>query len=98
MDASTNWLLLAFVLLVIALALLVSRSRGAARREMEKVARHEMIHLLLARLQEYSQRRNVIQVDIDEAVESLVRMIDNVYLMGQESGCDCPPRVLQWVK
>lgn len=38
MDASTNWLLLAFVLLVIALALLVSRSRGAARREMEKVA------------------------------------------------------------
>lgn len=54
--------------------------------EMEKVARHEMIHLLLARVQEYVTRRNVIQVDIDEAVESLVRIIDNVYLMGQESG------------
>jgi hypothetical protein len=40
MDASTNWLLLAFVLLVIALALLVGRARtSAAFRGMEKVAR-----------------------------------------------------------
>jgi hypothetical protein len=52
--------------------------------ELDKIARHEMIHLLLARIQEYAQRRNVNQEDIDESLESLVRMIDNVYLQGQE--------------
>jgi len=51
---------------------------------LDDVARHEIIHLLLARIQEYSQRRNVIQADIDEAVESLVRMIDNVFNSGKE--------------
>jgi len=66
--------------------------------EMEKVARHEMIHLLLARFQEYATRRNVIQVDIDEAVESLVRMIDNVFLMGRESAYDGQTQVCQCVK
>ena len=50
---------------------------------LDNIARHEMIHLLLARIQEYAQRRNVIQDDIDEAIESLVRMIDNVYKVGQ---------------
>jgi hypothetical protein len=63
--------------------------------EMEKVARHEIIHILLARIQEYSQRRNVIQSDIDEAIESLVRMIDNVFLSGRESVCDCQTQICQ---
>lgn len=53
--------------------------------ELDKIARHEMIHLLLARIQEYSQRRNVNQDDIDEALESLVRMIENVYQIGKIS-------------
>jgi len=52
---------------------------------LDDVARHEVIHLLLARIQEYAQRRNVIQADIDEAIESLVRMIDNVFISGQDS-------------
>lgn len=56
--------------------------------ELDKIARHEIIHLLLARIQEYSQRRNVIQADIDESIESLVRMIDNVYLSAQQQCCD----------
>ena len=51
---------------------------------LDYIARHEMIHLLLARIQEYAQRRNVIQEDIDEAIESLVRMIDNVYQVGNQ--------------
>ena len=63
--------------------------------ELDNIARHEMIHLLLARIQEYAQRRNMNQEDIDEALESLVRTIDNVYLRGQESICQCQTSVCQ---
>ena len=54
--------------------------------EIDKIARHEIIHLLLARLQEYAQRRNVYQDDIDESIESLVRHIENVYQAGKKTG------------
>jgi len=50
--------------------------------ELDRIARHEIIHLLLARMQEYAQRRNVIQEDVEEAIESLVRMIENVFQFG----------------
>jgi len=33
-------------------------------------------------MQEYAQRRNVIQEDVEEAIESLVRMIENVFQFG----------------
>lgn len=59
------------------------------QREIDKIARHEIIHLLLSRLQEYSQRRSIMQDDIDESIESLVRMIENVFQSGIESVCQC---------
>lgn len=61
--------------------------------EIDKIARHEIIHLLLARLQEYSQRRNVFQDDIDESIESLVRNIENVYQVGAESVSQNPTQI-----
>jgi hypothetical protein len=64
-------------------------------QEIDKVARHEIFHLLLARLQEYSQRRSVFQDDIDESIEGLVRMIENVFQAGSDTVCQCQTQVCQ---
>lgn len=56
------------------------------KAELKSVALHEMIHLLLVRYQEYATRRWGSPSDMDEALEEVVRLIENVYKAGYESG------------
>jgi hypothetical protein len=55
------------------------------RDTIRMVARHEMFHLLIARLNDIAGRRYVQMVDVDEAAEQLVIIIENVYQMGKQA-------------
>jgi hypothetical protein len=56
------------------------------KEELKRVALHEMIHLVLARYQEYATRRFGSPSDMDEALEEAIRLIENIYEAGYESG------------
>ncbi len=59
------------------------------KAELKRVALHEMIHLILARYQEYATRRWGSPSDMDEALEEVIRLIENVYDTGYQLGSQC---------
>lgn len=53
---------------------------GKTKKEvLERVARHEMFHLVICLLHSYSMRRFVGEKDIDYEIERLVRALEGIY-------------------
>jgi hypothetical protein len=50
-----------------------------------RVARHEIFHLMIARLNDVACRRYATLNEVDSSAEQLVIMIENIYQMGKQS-------------
>lgn len=84
--ACVNWCLSGHSASITMSSKLPTTSRTDMKTVIDRVARHEVIHVGIARFYDYAQRRYLNPEDLDEALEELVRFIDNIYVEGGASG------------
>lgn len=84
--ACVNWCLQGHSATITLSTKLPTGHQGSKEQMLDRVARHEVIHVGVARFYDYAQRRFLNPDDLDESLEEMVRFIDNIFVEGAENG------------